>query len=180
MVFPYGTSGFQLDLVARAPLWAAGLDYAHGTGHGVGHFLNVHEGPQGISFNLKSHETPLAPGMTVTNEPGYYEEGAFGIRIENVLLVRQYPIINNETNADAGKSTPGDDNHKQFLCFENLTMVPIQTSLLDLSLMDQSDIDHLNEYHAKCWTTVSPFLEPGSPGYEWLKEWTQPITYTTQ
>ena len=126
-VFPAGTSGLQLDVLARLPLWQVGLDFRHGTGHGVGHFLNVHEGPQSISFRLSSFDAKFIPGMTITNgtgheyyvfilllyyilEPGYYEDGKFGIRIENVLIVKSI-------------KTPSNFGSVEYYGFENLTMV---------------------------------------------------------
>lgn len=118
-VFPAGTSGLQLDVLARLPLWQAGLDFRHGTGHGVGHFLNVHEGPQSISFRPSSNEAKFQVGMTVTNEPGYYEDGKFGIRIENVLIIK---AIN----------TPANFGNVGYFGFENLTMVISKMLILTL------------------------------------------------
>jgi Xaa-Pro aminopeptidase len=115
-VFPHGTSGFQLDALARAPLWSVGLDFRHGTGHGVGHYLNVHEGPQSISFRVSSNDSKLVPGMTVTDEPGYYEDGKFGIRIEDVLVVKE-------------ASTRFNFGGVKYYCFENLTMVHMRLRL---------------------------------------------------
>ena len=161
-VFPTGTTGYQLDPIARLPLWQVGLDYGHGTGHGVGHFLNVHEGPHGISFSPRSNETPLRPFMTVTDEPGYYEDGSFGIRIENVLVVKPLTLPNNYREVN-------------FLGFENITMVPIQTSLIKKELLEQVHIEMINEYHQKCREQVSPLLAPGSLGHSWLQRNTQSI-----
>lgn len=114
--------GSDLDALARRYLWAAGLDFGHGTGHGVGHFLNVHEGPHGIS---KYRSEPLLEGMVVTDEPGYYKEGGFGIRIEDDLVVVK-------------KSAEG------FLGFENLTIAPYERNLIDLRLLSQNDKDYIN------------------------------------
>ena len=161
-VFPTGTTGYQLDPVARLPLWQIGMDYGHGTGHGVGHFLNVHEGPHGISYSFRSNETPLQPFMTVTDEPGYYEDGSFGIRIENVLVVKPLDLPNNFRDVN-------------FLGFENVTMVPIQTSLIKRELLEEVHIEMLNEYHRECREKVSPLLAPGSLGHSWLQRNTQPI-----
>lgn len=147
--FPMGTSGYALDALARTALWQAGLDYRHGTGHGVGAFLNVHEGPQGIGFRPSLAETGLEAGMSMTNEPGYYEQGHFGMRIENVMLVRN--------------SVPG------FCTFERLTMVPIQTKLVKTEMLSSVERDWLNNYNTECKTKVLPLLEPGSLGYEWLR-----------
>ena len=115
-----------MDVLARRRLWDAGLDYGHGTGHGVGHFLNVHEGPQGVS---RGRTEPLLPGMNVTDEPGYYEEGEFGIRIENVLFVRE--------------STSVPDYWE----FENVTMVPYCRSMIDMAIMEERDVAYVNAYH---------------------------------
>ena len=162
-VFPAGTTGFMLDCLARLPLWHAGLDYRHGTGHGVGHFLNVHEGPQSISFHVRSNETPLRPGMTVTNEPGFYADGRFGIRIENVLIVR-----------DA--ETPNNFGGVKFHRFENITMVPIQTRLMDASLMTEVDIAWVNEHHQRCYGAISPLLNKDPLALEYLHRETRPIS----
>lgn len=144
-VFPKGTTGFQLDILARKALWSAGLDYLHGTGHGVGSFLNVHEGPHGISFRPTSNEVPLLPGMVVTNEPGYYQQGQFGIRIESVLVVKP---------AD----TPHRFADKEFYCFETITVAPIQASLVDFDLMSPDEIAWLDAYNQRVVDQLSPQL----------------------
>ncbi len=126
--FPRGTSGARLDPLARAPLWDAGLDFDHGTGHGVGSYLSVHEGPQRIA---QRGDESLLPGMIVSNEPGYYEPGAFGIRIENLLLVRE------------------DPQFPDMLSFETLTFAPIDRRLIDPGLLDAKERDWLNSYHAE-------------------------------
>ena len=161
-VFPEGTSGFQLDLLARRHLWAAGLDFAHGTGHGVGHFLNVHEGPQSISCSVRSNDVPLKPGMTVTDEPGYYKDGHYGIRNENVLIVKEANLDN--TFRDT-----------KYLTFENVTMVPYQVSLLELHLLEKKHVSLINEHHARCLELVMPLLEPNSSAARWLEKATRPI-----
>ncbi|BBH06565.1 Metallopeptidase M24 family protein [Prunus dulcis] len=125
-VFPENTPGFVLDAFARSSLWKIGLDYRHGTGHGVGAALNVHEGPQGISFRF-GNMTPLQKGMIVSNEPGYYEDHAFGIRIENLLVVKEV-------------DTPNRFGGIGYLGFEKLTFVPIQAKLIDLSLLSAADL----------------------------------------
>jgi Xaa-Pro aminopeptidase len=117
MVFPVGTKGFVLDAFARSHLWANGLDYRHGTGHGVGAALNVHEGPQGISPRF-GNMTPLMPGMILSNEPGYYEDGAFGIRIETLLRV-----VEAQTKFNFGDTG--------YLSFDVLTLIPIQKKLME-------------------------------------------------
>uniref|UniRef100_A0A7S0ZFC2 Xaa-Pro aminopeptidase P n=1 Tax=Timspurckia oligopyrenoides TaxID=708627 RepID=A0A7S0ZFC2_9RHOD len=158
-VFPSGTPGVLLDTLARSPLWQAGLDYRHGTGHGVGAALNVHEGPHGISPRAGNTQG-MIPGMIVSNEPGYYEDGSFGIRIENLLIVTE-------------KSTEKVFGGRPYLGFSRLTMIPIQRKMLDMSLLDEFHIKWLNEYHSEVWNSVSPRLEGNA--LEWLRENTQPI-----
>ncbi|WP_325891217.1 aminopeptidase P family protein [Grimontia sp. NTOU-MAR1] len=154
--FPKGTAGSQLDALARQHLWANGFDYDHGTGHGVGHFLSVHEGPQRIS---KAPSTvALLPGMVLSNEPGYYRADAFGIRIENLELVVEVP-------------TQGD---MTVLGFESLTRAPIDRRLVDVSLLTYSEIAWWNDYHQKVWQDVSPSLE--AEDLAWLEQATAPIS----
>ncbi|KAG8895054.1 hypothetical protein FRB99_000792, partial [Tulasnella sp. 403] len=145
-VFPNGTTGYIIDAFARRALWQEGLDYRHGTGHGVGHFLNVHEGPQGISMRPSSNETPLKKGMTVSNEPGYYADGKFGIRIESIVIVQ-----------DA--QTPNNFGSKGYLRFENVTMCPIHTKLVDPALMAPQEVRWLDDYHAEVLRKIRPLLE---------------------
>ena len=159
-VFPIETSGFVLDAFARRSLWQAGLDYRHGTGHGVGAALNVHEGPQSISPRF-GNPTGLLPGMILSNEPGYYEDGGFGIRIENLLVVKEAPTSH----------TFGD---KKYLMFEPLTFIPIQKKLIDWSLMSGAEVKWLNEYHARVWELVSPRVEDEDVK-AWLREATNPV-----
>lgn len=140
--FPKGTAGRDIDVLARAALWKAGLDYAHGTGHGVGSYLCVHEGPARIA---KVGVTPLAPGMILSNEPGYYLEGAFGIRIENLITVTEPEIVEGGTLPMMG--------------FETLTLVPIDVRLIDKALMTAEEIDWLNAYHARVLDEISPDVE---------------------
>ncbi|WP_245958416.1 aminopeptidase P family protein [Pelagibacterium sediminicola] len=135
--FPRGTSGAQLDVLARQYLWQVGLTYNHGTGHGVGAFLSVHEGPAGIS---PRYTVPLEEGMVLSNEPGYYREGQYGIRIENLLVIRQSEV-------DEG-----------FLEFETLTLAPIDKRLIDVSLLGKDDRDWLNTYHTRVRTEIGPQL----------------------
>jgi Xaa-Pro aminopeptidase len=151
-----GISGAELDILARRRLWQKGMDYAHGTGHGVGYFLNVHEGPQGIS---RARKTVLQPGMNVTNEPGYYLPGRFGIRIENVLFVKEQDHLTN------------------FLGFENVTMVPYDRNLISTNLLDDRDKAFINTYHSKIFTVLSPLLESKQDllTLEWLQKQTSPL-----
>ncbi|XP_020272756.1 probable Xaa-Pro aminopeptidase P, partial [Asparagus officinalis] len=158
-IFPENTPGFVLDVLARSSLWKIGLDYRHGTGHGVGAALNVHEGPQSISFRF-GNMTPLREGMIVSNEPGYYEDHSFGIRIENLL----YVVEKNLPNAFGGIG---------YLGFEKLTFVPIQSKLVDLSLLSSSETNWLNDYHLEVWEKVSPLLEGSAQ--EWLWNNTRPL-----
>jgi Xaa-Pro aminopeptidase len=140
-VFPAGTNGAQIDALARAPLWRAGLDFDHGTGHGIGSYLSVHEGPQRLA---KTGTTALAPGMIVSNEPGYYAAGAFGIRIENLVVVEERTIAGGE---------------RPMLGFETLTLAPIDLSLVEPRLMDADEIAWLDGYHARVRKTLSPRVD---------------------
>jgi len=144
-VFPEGTPGFMLDSFARGSLWKDGLDYRHGTGHGVGAALNVHEGPQGISSRY-SNTTGLKEGMIVSNEPGYYEDGEFGIRIENLVHV---------CKADTKNSFGGKD----YLCFKDLTMAPIQKKLIVPEMLTGEETRWLNAYHQAVYDQVSPRVD---------------------
>ena len=161
--FPDGASGTQLDAIARQPLWQAGLNYLHGTGHGVGAYLNVHEGPHQIRMEWKS--TPLRKGMTVTDEPGIYLEGRFGVRTENVLLaVSNWPLaISQEPIADCGR----------FLCFETLTLCPIDTTPIIPELLTKEETNWLNQYHAMVYEKIAPHLNDEER--LWLKEATRPL-----
>ncbi|KAI8904411.1 peptidase M24, structural domain-containing protein [Gorgonomyces haynaldii] len=162
LVFPAGTTGYVIDCLARTALWQAGLDFRHGTGHGVGSFLNVHEGPQGIGFRITQNVFGLEEGMTITDEPGYYEDGAFGIRIENILLVKKV-------------STPNRFGNQDYLGFEHVTCAPIQTKLVDKSLLTPTEIKWLNDYNKFCFERVSPLLKKDEPAYQWLVKETQSI-----
>lgn len=145
-VFPSGTKGVLLDSFARQHLWQVGLDYVHGTGHGVGSFLNVHEGPQSISFRPGPSDTPITAGIFLSDEPGYYEDGAFGVRIENIVL-----------------TVPADTKHhfkdQTFLTFDTVTLAPIQLKMIDPSLLIESEISWLNDYHTKCREVIGKELE---------------------
>jgi Xaa-Pro aminopeptidase len=141
--FPKGTVGYQLDPLARSHLWAGGLNFGHGTGHGVGYFLCVHEGPQGISpFANPRSSTPLEPGMIISNEPGYYETGSYGIRIENLVLVVE------DVETTSGK----------FLAFETLSLFPIETTMLDRSLLTADEKEWLRTYHETVVHRLTPHL----------------------
>ncbi|MCI4678617.1 aminopeptidase P family protein [Rhodoblastus acidophilus] len=155
-IFPEGTSGAQIDAFARRPLWEAGLDFDHGTGHGVGSYLSVHEGPQRIS---KLGGAALEPGMILSNEPGYYREGAFGIRIENLVAVEKRNIAGAE---------------REMLGFETLTLVPIDLRLVEPKLLTNEEKAWLNAYHARVRAALSPFLDPAERA--WLKKATKRIS----
>jgi Xaa-Pro aminopeptidase len=142
-------------------------DYGHGTGHGVGAALNVHEGPFGISPRFANMEG-LKNGMVVSNEPGYYEDGAYGIRIEN-LLEMQYVNPEHNTVAD-GQEGETQNAEKKFLKFAKLTMIPIQKSLIDVKMMSVDDLDWLDAYHEEVFAKVSPLLEKESPAMKWLEK----------
>lgn len=158
-IFPERTPGFVLDVLARSSLWKIGLDYRHGTGHGVGAALNVHEGPQSISFRY-GNMTALQRGMIVSNEPGYYEDRSFGIRIENLLYVRE-------------KNVPNNFGGISYLGFERLTFVPIQIKLVDCSLLSFGETKWYNDYHSEVWEKVSPLVEGSAR--EWLWRNTRPL-----
>lgn len=165
--FPVGTTGYLLDVVARQGMWKEGLDYKHGTGHGVGVFLNVHEGPHGIGFRVAYNDTPLQAGMIVTNgkidcililislEPGLYFEGEYGIRIENVV-----------------KCVKVRDG---FLGFRPVTYVPMFAGLIEMETMTKSEIEWVNAYHEECFKRVEGLLEKNSLGYEYLLNAVKPL-----
>jgi Xaa-Pro aminopeptidase len=153
--WPRGLAGRDLDALARAALWMAGMDYDHGTGHGVGTFLGVHEGPQRLS---RISEVPLEPGMILSNEPGYYREGAFGIRIENLVVVRE-----------AEKIGDGRDQ----LSFETLTWVPIDRRLIDAGLLSPGERSWVNRYHAEVREKIGPRVS--AQAKSWLDAATRPI-----
>ncbi|MCL1039363.1 aminopeptidase P family protein [Shewanella submarina] len=155
--FPKGTTGQQLDAFARMHLWQHGFDYDHGTGHGVGHFLSVHEGPQRIGKNANG--VALQPGMVLSNEPGYYKADGFGIRIENLVEVRR---------CDALK-----DAEREMFEFTPMTLIPIDLRLLDKSLMTQAEISWLNSYHTRVFRAISPLLSGDE--LDWLTKATQAI-----
>ena len=159
--FPRGTLAPMLDAIARAPLWQHGLDYGHGTGHGVGYFLNVHEGPQSISKVIPVAHMAMEPGMITSIEPGLYRPGRWGIRIENLVL-----------NVPAASTAPdGVTEFGEFLEFETLTLCPIDTRCIERSLLTQDEIDWLNTYHATVHERLAPLVEGAA--LAWLIERTQ-------
>jgi Xaa-Pro aminopeptidase len=154
--FPKGTSGFAIDAMARQYLWQYGLDYRHGTGHGVGSFLNVHEGPIGIGTRVQYSEVPLAVGNVISNEPGYYEDGNYGIRIENVIMVKEA-----ETKYKFGE--------KAYLGFEHVTMVPMCRKLIDVDLLSGGEKEWLNKYHKEVLEKTGHFFKEDERTRKWLE-----------
>ena len=154
-VFPRGTTGAQIDSLARVPLWQAGLDFDHGTGHGVGAFLSVHEGPQRIA---KTGTVALEPGMILSNEPGYYARGAYGIRIENLVLVEPRDI-------------PGAE--RPMLGFETLTLAPYDRRLILPALLTPEERAWIDAYHARVRETLAPGLDPETR--TWLERATEAL-----
>lgn len=154
-IFPHGTRGSQLDILARKPLWDMGLNYGHGTGHGVGHFLNVHEGPQ--SIRMDENPAILLPGQIISNEPGMYRANEYGIRIEN--LVHVMPAVKTEFG--------------QFYEFETLTLFPIDRNLIEIMLLDEGESEWIDDYHRTVFISLAPYLTIEEQ--DWLKEKCEPI-----
>jgi Xaa-Pro aminopeptidase len=149
-------TGGDIDILARRPLWEAGLDYGHGTGHGVGYFLNVHEGPIGIS---KGYKMPMVPGMMVSDEPGYYKDGDFGIRIENIIRCMT------------------DSSVEDFYCFENMTIAPYCRELIDTDFLSKKDVEYINNYHKRCLELLTPFLKNDEVALKYLQSQCEEIKY---
>ncbi len=164
MRFPRGTSGSQLDVLARTHLWQAGLDYDHGTGHGVGSYLSVHEGPQRIS--KVPNRVALEPGMIVSNEPGYYKPGAYGIRIENLVAVVESEI------QEEGRGEEGGEG-RNMLAFETLTLAPIDRNLVEVALLSPEETTWLDAYHARVRAAHRDQLDPETA--QWLDAATRPL-----
>ncbi len=156
--FPQGTRGYQLDTLARQHLWAEGFDYDHGTGHGVGHYLSVHEGPASIS--KRQIDIPLVEGMVLSNEPGYYRANEFGIRIENLELVVEIP-------------TQGD---LKIFGLESLTRCPIDVRNINVNLLTRPELSWLNDYHQKVWDDLNHLVE--GEVKEWLRDATRPLEHS--
>ena len=152
-IFPEGTNGASLDSITRSGLWNAGLDYGHGTGHGVGAFLNVHEGPQRIS--PVAYDVALQAGMVISNEPGYYENNWGGIRLENLYIVKK---------ADNFPLHPGG---KRWLCFEELTLIPFDRTLIDKNMLSAEELNWLYDYHGRVFSEISPMLD-NTEDSQWL------------
>jgi len=158
-VFPTGTAGVHLDALARSALWEVGLDFDHGTGHGIGSYLAVHEGPASISRPLRP--ATLEPGMIMSDEPGYYLPGAYGIRLENLIVVQRADL-------------PGA--LKPFYRFETLTLAPFEARLIDTDLLTREDIQWINSYHARVRKLIGPLLE--APTRAWLEAACAPLSTT--
>ena len=167
LIFPENISSQILDTAARAPIWEDLADYGHGTGHGVGFFLNVHEGPQRISYprvsngvnSLVSYRTQIKKGMITSNEPGLYREGKWGIRIENLTVA----------------IPAGDSEFGSFLGFRTLSLCPIDLTLVNSKLFQTDEINWLNAYHSAVWKKLSPLLIDDIETQEWLKAKTSPV-----
>ena len=159
--FLHGCMGENLDMLARTPLWEAGLDFNHGTGHGVGFVLGVHEGPERVHWDVKRQKRHcvIEEGMIFSNEPGIYLAGKFGVRIENLVVVREAEV----------------NEYGRFLALEPLTLVPYDRDAIDLSLLSSRDVELLNAYHAKVFAAISPYLSGDE--LEWLKEVTKPVLF---
>lgn len=157
--FPHGTTGVQMDILARQFLWKESLNYGHGTGHGVGFFLNVHESPQGIATSITTSRgsTVFEAGMFTSNEPGFYKTDAYGIRIENLILARE--VTENEFG--------------RFLNFETLTLFPIDLNLVDTNLLNREEVEWLNNYHEEVFEKLSPLLE--AEEVAWMKDKCRPL-----
>jgi Xaa-Pro aminopeptidase len=158
--FPRGTPGPMLDALARAPLWAQGLDYAHGTGHGVGYFLNVHEGPQCFAQTVPQPQMALQPGMLTSIEPGLYRPGRWGVRLENLVLSRRWD---------------GEDpSHGEFLEFETMSLCPIDTRCIDASLLDARERAWLDSYHGTVRERLASLV--AGAALEWLLRRTEALS----
>ena len=176
-VFPRGTYGSQLDVLAREPMWKYGMNYLHGTGHGVGSYLNVHEGPH--QFRMNYMPTPLVPGMTITDEPGIYIAGSHGVRHENTMLVvnarlRNYDLHTPPLPHDEGEGKPAEGiTFGPYYQFEHLTLCPIFTSPIIREMMQPEEIEWFNAYQQKVCDALCPHLDADTA--QWLREITKPI-----
>ncbi|XP_013163264.1 PREDICTED: probable Xaa-Pro aminopeptidase P [Papilio xuthus] len=173
-VFPKGSTGNLLETLARKALWDVGLNYAHGTGHGVGHFLNVHEGPSGIGAALMASDPGIVPGMIFSDEPGYYEVGEYGIRHEDLVEVIE---INKDADHIFAKGMVGNFSGAGAVGFYTISLAPHQTACLDVSILDDNEIKYINDYHARVLRTLGPILlDRGlTEDYEFLEKECAPI-----
>ena len=156
--WPAGLAGCHIEAIGRMPLWLAGQDFDHGLGHGVGAYLSVHEGPQRLS---RISQVPLQPGMILSNEPGYYREGGFGIRLENLLVVQDAPAL------------PGGDAHRAMLDWRTLAFAPIDRRLIVAEMLDSDARAWLDDYHAQVATNIGPRVTPAAK--RWLDAATAPL-----
>ena len=161
-IFPKGTSGFAIDAFARQHLWREGLDYRHGTGHGVGSYLNVHEGPIGIGTRVQFSEVPLSAGNVISDEPGYYEDGNFGIRIENVIMAKEV-----ETTHRFGD--------KPYFGFEHVTMVPMCRKLIDKGLLKEGEREWVDGYHREVREKLKDLIKGDERTVKWVERETEPL-----
>ncbi|MDG2378497.1 MAG: M24 family metallopeptidase C-terminal domain-containing protein, partial [Tateyamaria sp.] len=150
--------GRDIEAIGRAPLWYAHQDFDHGLGHGVGAYLSVHEGPQRLS---RASQVPIEPGMILSNEPGYYREGEFGIRIENLIVAKEASTL------------PGGDEHRQMLQWRTLTYVPMDKRLILSNMLDADSKAWINNYHAETLNKIGPRVSKSA--YDWLKLATKPL-----
>ncbi|GAA5952220.1 hypothetical protein JCM3765_001911 [Sporobolomyces pararoseus] len=164
LIFPDTITGYQIDAFARAPLWKEGLGYNHGTGHGVGSFLHCHEGPHGLGAKISANDAKLQPGMIVSNEPGFYKPGSFGIRIENLVAVVE-------------KETPNQFGGVKYLGMESLTMCPIATNLIDVNLLSPDELEWINNYNFEVLNKIGALVkETGDEeAFEWLEKSCEPL-----
>jgi Xaa-Pro aminopeptidase len=156
--WPKGLAGRDIEAIGRAPLWYAHQDFDHGLGHGVGAYLSVHEGPQRLS---RASQVPIEPGMILSNEPGYYREGEFGIRIENLIVAKEASTL------------PGGDEHRQMLQWRTLTYVPMDKRLILSNMLDADSKAWINNYHAETLNKIGPRVSKSA--YDWLKLATKPL-----
>jgi Xaa-Pro aminopeptidase len=156
--WPRGLAGAHIEAIGRLPLWMAGQDFDHGLGHGVGAYLGVHEGPQRLA---RVSQVPLEPGMILSNEPGYYREGAFGIRIENLLVVVEAPAL------------PGGDDHREMLTWRTLTFAPIDRRLIVPEMLSAAERDWINDYHGQVAAKIGPRVSDGAA--VWLRAACAPV-----
>ena len=147
-------AGGDMDTLARKALWEVGLDYKHGTGHGVGSYLNVHEGPVGVS---RGYKVEWVPGHCVSDEPGYYQDGEFGIRIENVIMCQVHP------------------QHDNYLCWENLTTAPYSRDLIDKNFLSPDTVAYIDNFHQKCLTALTPLLQDDADALDYVKRQCAPL-----
>ncbi|CAH2083406.1 unnamed protein product [Euphydryas editha] len=174
-LYPKGVKGNVLDTLARKALWDAGLDYAHGTGHGVGHFLNVHEGPAGVSWRPYPHDPGLAEGQILSNEPGYYKVGEFGIRHEDLV---ETIAVTRDSDHPRASNLLGDFDGRGVLGFNTITLVPNQKKCLKLDLLDDFELNYINAYHSRVLKVLGPVLKERElkEDYLWLKKECAPIS----